>query len=288
MASAIENLISYLELHAEGVDRFVGQSPQTGRQRVFGGQVIGQAMYAAAQTVPNGRNIHSLHCYFIRPGDPTVPIEYRVDRLRDGRSFSTRQVTAWQHGFAIYSLSASFQEPDDGLEFQVTMPEGIPEPESLMSEEAFVNQFGDRVSPSVKAYWRRERPIELRPVGMEHYISKEPLEPVQKVWVRPTGPVPDSPLVRSAVLAYLSDMTLLDTSLFAHGRSIFDPSLQVASIDHAMWFHRAHALDDWLLYIQDSPSTSGSRGFTRGEFFSRDGILVASTTQEGLIRHRHR
>ncbi|MEO0543418.1 MAG: acyl-CoA thioesterase II [Pseudomonadota bacterium] len=284
MSSAVDRLVQYLSLEQHGDDVFVGQSPQTGRQRVFGGQVIGQAMVAAAKTVSHDRHMHSLHCYFMRGGDPAVPIEYRVQRLRDGASFSTRQVTAWQHGKAIYTLTGSFQRDEKGLEFGAKMPDDVPLPETLLSEAQFVEAYGDKLPDSVRQYYRRERPIELRPTSLAHYFSEEPLEAQQLVWVRPTAPVPDDRLTQAAVLAYLSDMTLLDTALFAHGRSIFHPKLQVASLDHAMWFHHRHALDDWLLYVQDSPSTSGSRGFTRGTFFTRHGELIASTTQEGLIR----
>lgn len=284
MPTPVESLIEYLSLEHVGENVFVGKSPQTGRQRVFGGQVIGQAMVAAARTVSKDRQIYSLHCYFMRGGDPAVPIEYHVDRLRNGTSFSTREVTALQRGRAIYTLTASFQRSEKGLDYQETMPLDVPLPESLLSETAFVEKFADRMPENVRQYYRRERPIELRPVSLDHYFSNQPLPASQQVWVRPTGPVTDDWLIQSAVLAYLSDMTLLDTALFAHGRSIFDPKLQVASLDHSMWFHRPHKLDDWLLYDQDSPSTSGSRGFTRGSFFARDGRLVASTAQEGLMR----
>lgn len=284
MTSAVDRLVEYLSLELTGDDVFLGQSPQTGRQRVFGGQVIGQAMVAAANTVAPDRLIHSLHCYFMRGGDPNVPIEYRVDRLRDGTSFSTRAVTAWQHDKAIYMLTGSFQRDEVGLDFEAKMPADVPMPETLLSESQFVETYGEKLPDSVRQYYRRERPIELRPTSLAHYFSEEPLDARQLVWVRPTSPVPDSRLTQSAILAYLSDMTLLDTALFAHGRSIFHPQLQVASLDHAMWFHRSHRLDDWLLYVQDSPSTSGSRGFTRGTFFTRHGGLIASTAQEGLIR----
>jgi len=284
MGSAVERLVNYLSLEAQGNDVFVGQSPQTGRQRVFGGQVIGQAMVAAASTIGADRHMHSLHCYFMRGGDPTVPIEYHVQSLRDGLSFSTRQVTAWQHGKAIYTLTGSFQREEEGLAFEAQMPSGMPLPEELLSETEFVETYGEKLPDSVRQYYRRERPIELRPVSLAHYFTEEPLDAQQLVWVRPTALVPSDRLTQAAVLAYLSDMTLLDTALFAHGRSIFDPKLQVASLDHSMWFHRQHALDDWLLYVQDSPSTSGSRGFTRGTFFTRHGDLIASTAQEGLIR----
>ncbi|MEM0900895.1 MAG: acyl-CoA thioesterase II [Pseudomonadota bacterium] len=284
MTSAVDTLLSILDLQDLGDDRFVGDSPQTGRQRVFGGQVIGQAIVAAARTVTAERLIHSMHCYFLRPGDPTVPIEYQVDRLRDGMSFSVRQVKAFQHDKAIYTLTGSFQRTEKGLEYEAAMPSGVPMPEALLSEEALVERFADKLPESIAKYWRRERPIELRPVSLDHYVSKKPLDPVQNIWVRPTAPIPDDPVIQSAVLAYLSDMTLLDTALFVHGRSIFDPQLQVASLDHSMWFHRQTALEDWLLYTQDSTSTSGSRGLTRGALYTREGSLIATTSQEGLMR----
>lgn len=286
MPTAMETLLDILDLDAVEGDpaRFVGRSPQAGWQRVFGGQVIGQALAAAQRTIAKERPVHSLHCYFMRPGDPSVPIEYEVNLMRDGGSFSTRHVLAYQRSKPIFSLSASFQRDEPGLEHAFAMPADVPPPEKLMGEKELIAQFIDDVPPNVRRYWGRERPIELRPVSLVHYMSSEPLPPRQDVWVRATGPVPDDRATQAAVLAYLSDMTLLDTSLFIHGRSIFDPTLQVASIDHAMWFHRPDRLDDWLLYTQDSPNTSGARGFTRGSLYNRDGQLVASVAQEGLIR----
>ncbi|QKV19874.1 acyl-CoA thioesterase II [Oricola thermophila] len=286
MSSAVEELISILDLETLEHNLFRGRSPQSGWQRVFGGQVIGQALVAAQRTVEPDRQVHSLHCYFMRPGDPSVPIIYEVDRIRDGRSFATRRVVAIQHGHAIFSLSASFQVDEEGLEHIIEMPEGIPAPETLLSEKELIAQFIDQVPDAVRKYWQRERPIEFKPVSLTHYMTREKLPPKQNVWIRMTGPVPDDRALQSAVLAYLSDMTLLDTSLFAHGRSIFDRDLQVASLDHAMWFHRPFRLDDWFLYSQDSPNSSGARGLTRGSIYSRDGTLVASVAQEGLIRLR--
>jgi acyl-CoA thioesterase-2 len=287
MRSAVDDLLSILDLEPLEHNLFRGMSPQVGWQRVFGGQVIGQALVAASRTVPEDRFVHSLHAYFLRPGDPAVPIIYEVDRIRDGGSFTTRRVVAIQHGKPIYSMSASFQLMEAGLEHQSTMPD-VPMPEDLPSEAELKEKFLAHAPESVRRYWQRDRPIELRPVDLDHYFSRKKLTPAQNVWVRASAALPDDPRIHSCVLAYASDMTLLDTSLFAHGTSVFDPELQVASIDHAMWFHRPFRADDWLLYAEDSPSSSGGRGFTRGGLYSRDGQLVASVAQEGLIRVRDR
>ncbi len=284
MPVAIDNLLSILDLEPLEHNLYRGLSPQVGWQRVFGGQVIGQALVAAARTV-EGRIAHSLHAYFMLPGDPSVPIIYEVDRIRDGRSFTTRRVVAIQHGQAIFSMSASFQAEEPGLDHQIKMPD-VPMPEDLPAEMDIARLYLQGAPESVRRYWERERPIELRPVDLRHYQGREALEPVQNVWVRTTGPLPDDPEIHRCVLAYASDMTLLDTSMFAHGRSIFDPDLQAASLDHALWFHRPFRADEWLLYAEDSPSASGGRGFTRGSLFTRDGVLVASVAQEGLIRLR--
>jgi len=283
--TAIEQLILTLDLEPIEVNLFRGRSPQVGWQRVFGGQVIGQALVAAQRTVESGRHVHSLHAYFMRPGDPSVPIVYQVERLRDGGSFSTRRVLAVQHGKAIFAMSASFQQDEPGFDHQVMMPD-VPAPEALPGEEEIKARFLADAPAALRRYWQSDRAIEIRPQTLTHYISDAKLEPQQNIWVRLTGPVPDDRLTQAAVLAYLSDMTLLDASLYAHGTSIFDQSLQVASLDHAMWFHRPFTLDDWLLYAQDSPSASGARGMTRGGFFTRSGELVASVAQEGLIRKK--
>jgi acyl-CoA thioesterase-2 len=284
MPNAIETLLSVLDLEPLERNLFRGLSPQVGWQRVFGGQVIGQALVAAARTV-EGRLAHSLHAYFMRPGDPTVPILYEVDRIRDGGSFTTRRVVAIQHGEAIFAMSASFQIEEEGLDHQIEMPK-VPPPDRLPSEAELVAAYLHNAPEGVRKYWQRPRPIELRPVDLRHYLSREPLEPSQHVWVRATGALPDDPEIHRCVLAYASDMTLLDTSLFPHGRLIFDRDLQPASLDHAMWFHRPFRADEWLLYAEDSPSASGARGFNRGSLFSQDGRLVASVAQEGLIRVR--
>lgn len=283
--TAMDQLIRTLDLENLEVNLFRGSSPQVGWQRVFGGQVIAQALMAAQRCVEADRFVHSLHAYFMRPGDPTVPIIYQVERIRDGSSFATRRVVAIQHGKAIFSMSASFQQEEDGFDHQVAMPD-VKQPEDLMGETEFRDVFLSQAPENVRKYWGRERPVEIRPVSLVHYLTKDKLEPEAHIWVRPTGIVPDDRHYQAAVLAYLSDMTLLDTSLYAHGRSIFDPGLQVASLDHAMWFHRPSALDDWLLYTQDSPSAFGSRGMTRGSLYSRSGSLIASVAQEGLIRKK--
>lgn len=285
MRSAVDDLLSILDLEPLEHNLFRGMSPQVGWQRVFGGQVIGQALVAASRTVPQDRAVHSLHGYFLRPGDPSVPIVYDVDRIRDGGSFTTRRVVAIQHGEPIFSMAASFQTFEEGLDHQVAMPD-VPMPEDLPGEAELKEQFLAHAPEPVRRYWERDRPIELRPVDMTHYFSRRKLTPSQNVWVRASAALPDDPRVHSCVLAYASDMTLLDTSLFAHGTSVFDPRLQVASLDHAMWFHRPFRADEWLLYAEDSPSASGGRGFTRGSLYSRDGRLVASVAQEGLIRVR--
>ncbi len=284
MTNAVKKLLKTLDLEPLEVNLFRGVSPQDGWQRVFGGQVIGQALVAVQRTVEN-RSVHSLHGYFMRPGDPKVPIIYEVDRIRDGRSFTTRRVVAIQHGQAIFSMSASFHNNEEGLDHQFDMPD-VPMPEDLPSEVDLRAKFIDMVPENVRRYWERARPIEMRPVDLTHFFSSKKLDPVQNVWFKATDNLPDEVSLHQCVLAYASDMTLLDTSLFAHGRSLFNQDLQVASLDHAMWFHRPFRADDWLLYTQDSPSTSGARGFNRGSVYTRDGVLVASVTQEGLIRLR--
>ncbi len=286
MTAEPQTIQSILELEQLEHNLFRGRSPETSWQRVFGGQVIAQALVAAQRCVEDERFVHSLHCYFMLPGDPSIPIIYQVERLRDGSSFTTRRVTAIQHGKAIFSLEASFQVDEEGLDFQVPLPLDIPGPDGLLSQREIIERYGDRIPAGIARFWRRERPIEFKPVDLEHYTSREKLEPRQNSWVRVKEKVAGDRRIQAAVLAYVSDMTLLDTSTFAHGRILADPDIQAASLDHAMWFHRPDTLDDWLLYTQDSPSTSGSRGFTRGAIYSRDGTLVASVAQEGLIRLR--
>lgn len=284
ISKAMTELLSILDLETLEHNLFRGRSPQVGWQRVFGGQVIGQALVAAQRTVDPLRHVHSLHGYFMRAGDPKVPIIYEVDRIRDGSSFATRRVVAIQHGHAIFSLEASFQIEEAGLEHQKPKPLDIPGPDNLISDKDMKEQYLQNAPKIIRQYWEQDRPIEIKPLSLRHYLTRDKLPPEQNVWIKTTGPVPEDRAIQAAVLAYLSDMTLLDTSLYAHGRNIFDRDLQVASLDHAMWFHRPCRFDDWMLYTADSPSTSGARGFTRGALYSRDGTLIASTAQEGLIR----
>ena len=285
MPVAIADLVSLLDLERIETNIFRGRSPELGWQRVFGGLVISQALVAAARTV-EVKTPHSLHGYFILPGDPAVPIVYEVDRIRDGKSFATRRCVAIQHGRAIFSLAASFQVAEEGLAHQIPMPQ-VPDPESLTSEKELFERFGAYLPEPARLYFSRERPIELRPVDLRRYIpgaQPTPIAPVQHLWVRATGRLPDDPALHRAVLAYLTDMTLLDTALVVHQRTILDAGLQVASLDHALWFHRPFRADEWLLYAQESPTSGGARGLTRGSLFTRDGRLIASVMQEGLIR----
>ncbi len=287
MSSAVQDLLDVLKLEPLEVNLFRGRSPQVGWQRVFGGQVIAQALAAACRTLDvASRPPHSLHGYFILPGDPKVPIIYDVEQARDGRSFTTRRVKAIQHGRSIFVMSASFHSDEPGLEHQATMPD-VPAPEDLPSE----NEIKERVLPlmpdPVRRYYERERPIELRPVEYTRYLGKKFEHGRYNVWMRTTGRLPDELPIHHCVLAYASDMMLLDAALVPHGRTVFEPTIMAASLDHALWFHRPFRADEWLLYAQDSPNLAGSRGFSRGLIFARDGRLVASVAQEGLLRERH-
>jgi len=290
VGAALDDLIDLLELEQLEVNLFRGLSPDEDRQRVFGGQVAGQALVAAGRTI-DGRAVHSLHAYFLRPGDPSIPILYEVDRIRDGKSFATRRVVAIQRGEAIFHLSASFQTPEPGLEHQLPMPQA-PDPESLPDTESRMRALLKRLRPQqrtkeLRAWIGRPRPIDVRVVDPPHDpFSPGKRPPRQLVWVRARGRLPDAPLLHHCVAAYASDMTLLDTATLPHGISwaFMNPSYQTASLDHAMWFHRGFRADEWLLYSQESPSSSRARGFATGHMFTRDGRLVVSVAQEGLIR----
>lgn len=284
MADAVKRLLSILDLEQLEHNLFRGRSPQDGWQRVFGGQVIGQALVAADRTV-DGRNAHSLHAYFMRPGDPSIPIIYEVDRIRDGKSFNTRRVVATQHGQAIFTMGVSFHLDEPGFDHQSEMPD-VPGPEELPSINDIKDQFIDKLPPNIKTYFSRERPIEIRPVDTSRFFTNEKRDPKQSIWMRAGDGLPDDPGLHQCALAYASDFSLLDTALIAHGRILFDPKLMLASLDHAMWFHRPCRADGWLLYTMDSPAAHGARGFSRGSIFTPDGVLVASVAQEGLIRER--
>ena len=285
MTDAVAELIAILDLERLETDLFRGQNPKTGWRRVFGGQVVAQALVAATRTVPDDRPVHSLHAYFLLAGDPRTPIVYEVERIRDGRSFTTRRVKAIQHGRAIFATTVSYQVDEGGFSHQPAMPT-VPGPGGLPDGRELAEGGVPGMPEAVAAYFARERPILLRPVDLERYTGDHPREAAFRVWLRAASVLPDDPALHRAVLAYASDMTLLDVALIPHGSSVFDPAVQAASLDHALWFHRPVRADDWLLYAQDSPAAGGARGFARGQIFDRAGNLVASVAQEGLIRPR--
>lgn len=279
------DLVALLDIEPAGVDRYLGRSPDAGWTRVYGGQVVAQSIVAAARTV-DGRSPHSLHAYFLLAGDPAEPIAYEVERVRDGRSFTTRRVVARQRGETIFVLSTSFHVAESGPDHQAPAPPAPP-PEAVIDPEAALAATPEPARKRLQALFDRVRPIEFRPIDLGRYRPKragEARPAEQKVWIRIAGRLPDDPLIHTAALAYLSDMTLLDTALVAHGHAIFDGRHQVASLDHALWLHRPCRADEWLLYAQDSPSAGGARGLTRGALFTRDGTLAASVAQEGLLR----
>ena len=289
MASAVQEVVDILDLEPLEVNLFRGRSPQSRWQRVFGGQVIGQALMAACRTVEDvtARPPHSLHAYFLLGGDPKVPIIYEVDRIRDGKSFTTRNVKAIQHGRAIFSMSVSFHLSEPGLTHQVKMPD-VPKPDALPGGAELKERIYPLLPEPARRYYERERPIEFRPVEFSRYLGEKSETGRFDVWIRTTGKLPDEPAIHQCVLAYASDMMLLDAALIPHGRSVFSEDIMAASLDHALWFHRPFRADDWLLYAQDSPSLADSRGFSRGLIFAEDGTLVASVAQEGLLRQRRR
>ena len=283
MGQALDALLELLDLEQIELNIFRGRSPDEQRQRVFGGQVAGQALVAAGRTVPADRPVHSLHAYFIRPGDPSVPIVYTVDRVRDGRSFTTRRVSAIQHGKIIFTLSASFQHPEPGPEHADPIPQA-PRPEEVEPNRERLARYFDQAPPEFL-----DNPIELRSVGplsIEADLDPSLRTTRNMVWLRVNGDLPDDPLLHVCLMTYASDMTLLDPVLLAHGLSWMDGRTTGASLDHAMWFHRPFRIDQWLLYAQESPIASGARGLGRGEVFTADGELVVSVVQEGLIRTR--
>jgi acyl-CoA thioesterase-2 len=272
------DVLSVLELNL-----FRGESRDIGSPQVFGGQVLGQALVAAYRTV-DGRDCHSLHAYFLRRGDFNAPIVYQVDRSRDGHSFTSRRVVAIQHGEQIFHMSCSFQVAEAGLEHSAAMPE-VPPPELLVDFESYHEELLVELPEKVRRFFEHRRPFEFRPVRKPEYRNPVPLPPAKQVWFRAVDRVPsDDDRMHRCLLAYVSDYNLLDTATLPHATSFLH--LQMASIDHAMWFHRPFRVDDWLLYVVDSPSASGARGFARGSIYTRDGRLVASTAQEGLIRPR--
>ena len=286
--SAVDQLLQTLDLERIEENIFRGHSPRRGWQRVFGGLVIAQALVAATRTVDANRPPHSLHAYFLLPGDPAAPIVYEVDRIRDGGSFTTRRCNAIQHGCPIFSLSASFHVREPGLNHAFPMPD-IEPPENLPDAATFFTRLDPHLPAGLlvlRDWFDRESAVELRLVDYAHYLGHKRPDPTQYIWMRARGRLPDDAAIHRAVLAYLSDMMLLDAAMVVHGRTLFDPDVQVASLDHVLWFHRAFRADEWMLYAQDSPNSGGSRGLTRGLIFSRDGTLIASVAQEGLLRLR--
>lgn len=279
----VATLLNILELERIEVNRFRGFTPPSRSVRVFGGQVIAQALVAAYKTVQD-RTCHSLHAYFIRPGNPSIPILYEVDQARDGRSFTTRRVVAIQNGEQIFNLAASFHIDEEGFEHQTPMPD-VSAPEMLVSDDVNRRNYADQApTPSIAQNMRQPSPIDVRHVEPQNMLKPEKLSTENPVWMRVKGSVGDEAYLHHALLAYASDMTLLDSCARPHGVNYFTNTVQMASLDHAMWFHLPFRADDWLLFDQESPSASGGRGFNRGSVYSRDGRLVASIAQEGLIR----
>ncbi len=284
MTAPIQEVLDLLDLEKIEENIFRGISPKDRVQRVFGGQVLGQALVAAARTV-EGRICHSLHGYFLRAGDPKVPILYEVDRSRDGASFTSRRVVAIQHGRPIFTLEASFQRDEPGYEHAFEMPK-VPDPETLPDDGELRAKVADRLPDELRAWALRARPIETRSVDPRDYFEPAKRPPHEMLWIRAVGKLPDDLALHQCVLAFASDMSIIETGMLPHGLGWFDNKVQMASLDHAMWFHRPFRADDWLLYAQDSPSASGARSFNRGTVFTREGKLVASVTQEGLMRPR--
>jgi acyl-CoA thioesterase-2 len=284
-AAAVGKLVDLLDLEQIEVNLFRGGVSDEGWRRVFGGQVIAQALVAAERTVEAGRAAHSLHAYFMRPGDPAIPIVYQVERDRDGSSFSTRRVVAVQHGRPIFNMAASFQIDEKGLEHQFDMPD-VPKPGELLSDRELRARDAHRIPEKFREHALRPRPIELRPINPRDPFKPEKRAPLQNVWFRVGERIGDAPALHRCMLAYASDMTLLDSCMMPHEIGWWDPRMQTASLDHALWFHAPFRADEWLLYVQDSPRASGARGFNRGSIYTEAGVLVASVAQEGLIRVR--
>lgn len=283
MSSTVSELIDLLTLERLEDNLFRGQSRDIGTKYVFGGQVLGQALAAAQSTVAGDRLAHSLHAYFLRAGDIEAPIVYDVDRTRDGGSFSVRRVTAIQHGRVLFFCAASFQRPEPGAEHQAKMPD-VPMPEDLSDAPPVAPEVLETLPVKIRRWLQRGGPLEFRHVHPRNELAPHPRPPMHQLWLRLNQPAGDDPRLNQALLTYTSDFHLLGTATFPHGISYYMPNVQMASLDHGLWFHRPFRMDDWLLYSLDSPTAQDSRGLARGQFFTRDGVLVASTVQEGLIR----
>lgn len=283
MQAVLADLLHLLELERIEDNIFRGESRDIGSTRVFGGQVLGQALTAASYTVSDERTVHSIHAYFLRGGDVEAPIVYDVDRARDGRSFSNRRVVAIQHGRPIFNMAASFQKLEDGVDHQVPMPD-VPGPDGLADAREIPREVLDKIPEKMRRYFLHERPFEVRPVEKISLLEPEKLAPQRHVWIKAVDRLPDSPDLHRNLLAYVSDYQLVATATLPHGIRFELGNVQLASLDHAMWFHRPFRFDEWLLYAMESPNASGARGLALGRFFRADGALVASTAQEGLVR----
>ena len=278
-------LITILDLEQLETDLFRAISPQSAWGRVYGGLVLGQAIVAATRTAPGSRVLHSIHGYFLLGGTPVEPIDYQVERLRDGGSFSTRRVTAIQNSKPIFAMIASFQAPEMGLEHQSPMPD-VPPPDDVPPLGEVLARPDARVPDTMRAYYARERPFDIRVVDTGRYLGNPSLAPRQHIWMKARRPLPADPVLHHAMLAYASDFALIDTALIAHGKLMFDPGMQLASLDHALWIHRPVRVDDWFLYSLESPAAVGGRGLSRGAFYRQDGVIIATVSQEGLMRPR--
>jgi acyl-CoA thioesterase-2 len=285
MGQVLNDLLSLLKLETIEQGLYRGQSQDLGFKALFGGQVMGQALSAAQETVDPLRHVHSLHSYFLRPGDATKPIVYEVENIRDGTSFTTRRVKAIQHGKTIFYLTASFQITERGIEHQNTMP-NVPDPESLPSFTDFIIDNKQHIPEHIRGKFLAEKPVILKPVEQYDWINPSKTKPLCHLWIKANGKLPDDLRIHTYMLAYTSDFHFLPTALFSHGLSHWQPNLQIATIDHSMWFHRPFRFDEWLLYVIDSPNASGCRGLVKGQIFNQQGELVASTMQEGVIRQR--
>lgn len=283
MSQVLHDLLDLLSLETIENGIYRGQSQDLGFGAVFGGQVIGQALSAAKETLPEGRKVHSLHSYFLRPGDAHKPIVYDVENVRDGKSFSTRRVKAIQYGKPIFYMTASFQVDEPGFEHQDSMPD-VPGPEGLVSDIDIYREHAELIPEKIRNKFISEKPIEMRFVTANNPFKPQVDAPRRHVWIKANGAMPDDPRIHKYLLAYASDFNFLPTALQPHGASFAQSDIQMATIDHSMWFHKDFRLDDWILYAIDSPVACGARGLVRGQFFTRDGVLVASTAQEGVMR----
>lgn len=286
MSEALHKFSALVKLEQLEKNLFRGQSEDIGLPQVFGGQVVSQALFAARQTTPDERNIHSFHSNFLQPGDSQKNIVYAVEILRDGSSFSARRISAIQNGQTIFVMTASFQSDETGYEHHKTMPP-VPAPETLTSETEITLRLARHPNSEKYKKFLAPKPLEMRPVKFHNPLQGKTDEPVRQIWLRANGTLPADSAIHQSLLSYASDYNFLPVALQPHGRGFLEPEMQVATLDHAMWFHRPFDLNQWLLYNIESPSASGARGFVRGEFYSQDGKLIASTAQEGLIRFRH-